>query len=179
MSDTHLQVLVDSNVGTLNTASNLLSGLSANQYTQIHQPYFESSLGKHVRHTLDHYLCFKRDLDNCFIDYDQRQRDCQLETDKDYAISVIEGLQSFLISLKDQVKATQPLQIVMCNDVLFPAGEVTESSVGRELQFLQAHSVHHYALMAAMIRLSGESVDQYFGVAPSTIVHEKTVKVSA
>ena len=67
----------------------------------------------------------------------------------------------------------------MCNDVAAPEGEITESSLGRELQFLQGHSVHHYALMAAMMRFSGEPVDDHFGVAPSTIVHEETVKESA
>ena len=179
MSDSHFQALIDSNLSTLDAASELLEQLSADSYTQIQRPYFESSLGKHLRHILDHYLCFQRDFSGGLIDYDQRHRDCQLETDKDYAFSVIKKLRSFLEDLKPQVNASQPLKILMCNDVSAPEGEITQSSVGRELQFLQGHSVHHYALMAAILRFSGKSVSDRFGVAPSTIVHEETVKESA
>ncbi|MGH1484967.1 MAG: DinB family protein [Cellvibrionaceae bacterium] len=179
MSDTHLQALIDSNLTTLAAAADLLAGLSAEKYTQIQRPYFESSMGKHLRHILDHYICFKRDFTAGLIDYDQRQRDCQLETDRDYAITIIEQLQDFLINLKSESNAGQSLKILMCNDVAAPEGEITESSLGRELQFLQGHSVHHYALMAAMMRFSGEHIDDHFGVAPSTIVHEETVKESA
>lgn len=179
MSNIHLTLLIDSNLNTLQSAAELLQGLSPEHYTQIQRPYFESSLGKHLRHILDHYLCFQRDFGKGLIDYDQRQRDCQLEADKDYALSTIRKLCSFLEGLKTTAAIGQPLKILMCNDVAAPAGEITQSTLGRELQFLQGHSVHHYALMAAMMKVSGESVSEHFGVAPSTIVHEETVKASA
>lgn len=179
MSNAHLHNLVDSNINALDMTINLLRSLPADRFVQIQRPYFESSLGKHLRHILDHYLCFQRDLEKGLIDYDQRQRDCQLETDKDYAISVIGQLRQFLISVKAQGHVDQPLQVLMCNDVATPNGEITESTLGRELQFLQGHSVHHFALMAAMLRVAGDNIDKDFGVAPSTLVHEKTVKESA
>ncbi|MEO0443510.1 MAG: DinB family protein [Pseudomonadota bacterium] len=179
MSDTHLNSLVDSNISTLNAASGLLEALPVDQFTRVQQPYFESSLGKHLRHVLDHYLCFQRDYDSGLIDYDQRNRDCQLETDKDYALGVISQLRLFFLELKARAKVDQPLKVLMCNDVATPNGEITQSSLGRELQFMQGHSVHHYALMAAMMRFSGHPVNDHFGVAPSTIVHKKTVKETA
>ena len=179
MSNTHLDALINSNLGTLASAAELLTELSADRYTQIQRPYFESSFGKHLRHILDHYICFQRDFPKGLIDYDQRQRDCQLETDKEYALNVINTLRDFLETLKQTADENQSLKILMCNDVEVPQGEITESSLGRELQFLQGHSVHHYALMATMMRFSGEQIDSHFGVAPSTIVHEKTVKESA
>jgi len=166
-------------VQALDMAAELLVSLPVDRFVQIQRPYFESSLGKHVRHILDHYICFRRDFENGLIDYDQRQRDCQLEIDKDYALSTIKRLKQFILSIKTIGKVDQPLRVVMCNDVESPAGEITQSTLGRELQFLQGHSVHHFALMAAMLRFTGDNVDHDFGVAPSTLVHEKTVKESA
>lgn len=179
MSQKQIIGLVDSNLHTLDAAIKLLSDLPSDLYIKVQSPYFESSLGKHMRHIVDHYLCFQRDLHKGVIDYDQRHRDSQLETDKDYALSVCQDIRHFLSQLVLGSDARDALHVLMCNDVAIPAGEVTVSSLGRELQFLQGHSVHHYALMAAMMKLAGVEINQDFGVAPSTIVHNRTVKASA
>jgi hypothetical protein len=47
------------------------------------------------------------------------------------------------------------------------------TSVGRELQFLVSHTVHHYAVIAAMLRPQGVEPGADFGVAPSTLVYEQ------
>jgi uncharacterized damage-inducible protein DinB len=179
LNSNHIQELIDSNVKTLLSAQRLLNTLPNDFYAQAQQPYFEASLGKHLRHILDHYLCFRRDYSKGLIDYDQRSRQCQLEVDKDYALASIKEIIEFLDGLKQEASAEQPLQVLMCNDECVPDGEITQSSLGREMQFLQGHSVHHFALMATMLRIAGHSVDEHFGVAPSTIVHENTVKDSA
>ena len=43
------------------------------------------------------------------------------------------------------------------------------SSVGRELQVLSSHTIHHFALMAMTLRVLGVPVDPDFGMAPSTL----------
>jgi hypothetical protein len=43
------------------------------------------------------------------------------------------------------------------------------SSVVRELEFLQSHTVHHYSLIAILLRLQGIEPEEDFGVAPSTL----------
>lgn len=155
----------------------MIQRLPAEKYNYIERPYFESCLGKHLRHVIDHYLCFQRDLTSGLIDYDQRTRSSQLETDKDYALSVINDITVFLHSLAGAPDST--LQVVLCSDVNVPRGEATNSTVRRELQFLQGHTVHHYALIATMLRFYGVDTSREFGVAPSTLVHESTVKASA
>lgn len=179
MSQKQIVGLIDSNLHTIDAAIQLLSDLPSDVYSKVQKPYFESSLGKHMRHIIDHYLCFRRDFDKGIIDYDQRHRDSQLETDKDYALSVCQDIRLFLSQLVISSQASDALQVQMCNDVDMPAGELTASSLGRELQFLQGHSVHHYALMATIMKLAGIETQQNFGVAPSTIVHNSTVKASA
>lgn len=176
-STANLSNLIQCNINTLSSASEMIKRLPAEQYNHVEKPYFESCLGKHLRHVLDHYLCFERDLEKGVIDYDQRNRNSQLETDKNYALGVIDTTIAFLDGLKDQ--ADQPLQVMLCNDIDLPEGELTDSTIRRELQFLQGHTVHHYALIATMLRFLGVDTSREFGMAPSTLVHENTVKASA
>ena len=51
----------------------------------------------------------------------------------------------------------------------------TGSTVGRELRFLMSHTLHRYALIAAILRLGGEPVPAGFGVALSTLRHRNEV----
>lgn len=169
--------LASSNIDSLQTAANLLATLPGDMYTTIVKPYFESSIGKHVRHIIDHYLCFQRDLSSATINYDNRHRDTRLELDKAHALQTIEQIQAFLAQLTGAEK--QPLEVVMCQDVSLPEGEQTASSLARELLFLQGHTLHHFALIGVMLKVNGLSVDNDFGVAPSTLVHEQVVKASS
>jgi len=47
------------------------------------------------------------------------------------------------------------------------------SSVLRELDFLQSHTVHHYSLIAMLLRLHEIDPGEDFGVAPSTLKYWK------
>ena len=47
------------------------------------------------------------------------------------------------------------------------------SSVGRELQFLVSHTVHHYALIRLLLEDHGIYAGEEFGVAPSTLAHQR------
>ncbi|MBX2810128.1 MAG: hypothetical protein KTR20_16025 [Cellvibrionaceae bacterium] len=175
MSQQYINGLIDSNLYTLDSAHALLSHLPVDFYTQVQQPYFDSSLGKHLRHIIDHYLCLQRDYEQGVIDYDRRPRSPQLETDKKYAMHTLEKLRDFLVTLKASVLKDTPLQVIMCSDVSIPSGHITLSSWGRELQFLQGHSIHHFAMIAAMLKASGIDIDMNFGMAPSTLVYESSV----
>lgn len=179
MQSTDLSHLIRCNLSTLSSASEMLKQLPNDKYNHVERPYFESCLGKHVRHILDHYLCFSRDLASGVIDYDQRQRDTQLETNKNYALTVIVEIETFFKQLLEKKVGDGALKVILCSDVNIPQGEATASSICRELQFLQEHTVHHYALIATMLRFYGVDTLQNFGVAPSTLLHEETVKVTA
>ncbi|NIP97468.1 MAG: hypothetical protein GWO24_30170, partial [Akkermansiaceae bacterium] len=43
--------------------------------------------------------------------------------------------------------------------------------LGRELQFLVSHTVHHFAMIGGICRALGVALEDDFGVAPSTIRH--------
>ncbi|MGS2718726.1 DinB family protein [Eionea flava] len=165
--------LLACNIDILNTARDMIQHLPADKYNHVERPYFESCLGKHIRHILDHYLCFIRDVETGMIDYEKRQRDTQTETNQEYALGVINNICDFLKHAQRQHLEDGVLSVWLCNDVALPEGEATRSSVRRELQFLHGHTVHHYALIATMLRFYGIETDRTLGVAPSTLIHEQ------
>ena len=55
----------------------------------------------------------------------------------------------------------------------------TRTSLCRELMFLVNHTEHHNAMIAAMKRISGEKVDESFGVANATLNHRERLKNAA
>ena len=60
---------------------------------------------------------------------------------------------------------------VLDSDLLIRDQQTSDSvrtSVARELLFLQAHTVHHYAIIAAMARNLGLSTKPDFGLAIAT-----------
>jgi len=48
---------------------------------------------------------------------------------------------------------------------------LASTSIKRELAFLLSHTIHHYAIVAIICRLQGLSVEDDFGIAPSTLRH--------
>ena len=53
------------------------------------------------------------------------------------------------------------------------------SSIGRELQILSSHTIHHFALIAMTLRAMGYHVDRDFGMAPSTLRFNAALKAAA
>jgi hypothetical protein len=46
------------------------------------------------------------------------------------------------------------------------------STISRELQALSSHTIHHFALIAVILRLHGIFLDPEFGVSPSTLRYQ-------
>jgi hypothetical protein len=51
------------------------------QYTQPLTVFSGSSVGQHVRHTVEFFQCFILGLENGVVDYDARKRDFLIEND--------------------------------------------------------------------------------------------------
>lgn len=137
-------------------------------------PHGQASAGAHMRHVLDCYLCFLRGLDaDDQVNYDVRERDPQVETDGLHASAVIRSISESLESLTE-ADLNRPLKVQVDaaaweqHDALW-----TDSSVGRELQFLLSHTVHHFALIGLILRAQGVDPGADFGVAPSTLEHRR------
>ena len=111
---------------------------------------------------------FVEGLTSSEIDYDDRARGTDPEVDPAAAAAELEQLCAALRAC--QVDAHQALCV---HSVTNSAGQrvTTRSSVGRELIYLQAHTVHHAAMIRGVLEAAGVEVPAQLGFAPSTMAH--------
>jgi hypothetical protein len=160
---------VEGNLTVLRQAVEVLSRLDDDIYANGGAAPGVSPVGVHFRHVFDHYRAFLMGLATDEIDYDARQRQVPLETDRRQAVAVALGFVADLGRLPAEL-ADRPVRVTL-RSVAGDDGtpDWSHSSLKRELQFLVSHSVHHYALIKELLRRSGFDAGDEFGVAPSTI----------
>ena len=169
-----MQFILEDTVVCLRQGIALMSQLNPEAYTRKHASCYDSSIGGHVRHNLDHFFCFRDGCKAGQVDYDARERDEFLETNPDYAASKMEELILFFESLAE-MDLDQPLKVKMDSGANHEeTGDWSESSIRRELQFLISHTIHHYALIATLCAGDGLELPKDFGIAPSTLRYRKS-----
>ncbi len=131
------------------------------------------SVGGHLRHILDFYSSFIEGLPQSRIDYNQRLRDVRVEQDRFYALRKIDDC---VIDLKSLALLSANEHLLVCTE---DGSSWSRSSVLRELDFLRSHTIHHFALIAMLLRLHEVDPGEEFGVAPSTLKHWKQETVCA
>jgi len=153
----------------LNQACELIERLPQAQYDVSHSNCFGASIGGHIRHCAEHFESFRRGVQLGEIDYDDRARGTEDESDPLIANQRLcemgrwFGENSSLKSDSDSVKVK-----VNCGE---SESGWQNSTVGRELQFLVSHTVHHFAIIGIMCETQGIPLAPGFGVAPSTLMH--------
>ena len=146
-----------------------VASLDDEQYTRKRLGVFDSSIGGHVRHCLDHAAALAAASGANDLDYDRRERETVVENDRQAALREFERVDTALAALAD-VNTDQPIQLTctVCGD---GSDVTTPSSIGREIVFVLSHTVHHNALIAGMMRQLGLSVASDFGFAPATLAY--------
>jgi len=176
---THV-LLAQRNAEFLGQALALLDALPVDAYAQRPPQFERGGVGVHLRHVLDHFDAFLDGLAPGCIDYDARARDEATEVDIDVARARLRATIARLELLgpaeeSAAVWAAREMQVRMDLGGRSAAREHScISSLGRELQYLVAHTVHHFALIAVALRSCGHQLPADFGVAPSTLRHEES-----
>ena len=160
--------IANENIAILKQAEKLITDLSDMLYTNNDIPPYQSGVGKHIRHVLDFYTALAS-ASNGKIDNDRRERLAAVENQRERAIETIGQIIQFLESIQD---ADQ--EVMSKNDDgghRRPDHAYSCSTIGRELQFLASHSVHHFALITMILLQQGYTPPKDFGVATSTLIH--------
>lgn len=158
--------LIISCMGLLEEGMRLLERLDDEVYAKTSVLSPRGSVGGHLRHCLDFYRSFLNGLNSGRIDYNSRQRDPLIETDRSYAIHEIRHL---LEELRENLSIFRIAPILISTEEGSGRESWCGSSVVRELEFLRSHTIHHYSLMATLLRFEGIEPGEHFGVAPSTL----------
>ena len=151
----------------LTELASVVGQLTEDQYTQKPVGVMPSSVGGHVRHCLDHVAALLAARAARQLDYDRRQRGTTVEFDRLAAIAAIETYIDELESwTENDLNSSLRLSVLLTSD-----GEPMDvaSSLGRELAFTLSHTIHHNAIVGAMVKTLGGSLPERFGYAPATL----------
>ena len=144
-----------------------LRNLSEAQYRQPVKILFDATIGQHVRHIIELYICLYNGYETGVVNYDKRKRDIRIETDKDFAIELMEMITSNL----DKFNKDLLLEASYDNH---SAAVPVATNYYREIIYNLEHTVHHMALVRVGINeVSTIAIPDDFGVASSTIKYRK------
>ena len=156
-------------VQILDELASLVTSLSDEQYRADSVGVMTGSIGGHVRHCLDHVRALVVGLEQCLLNYEQRERGTDIEYHRVSALSAMNNLIQSLAVITPEMLAW-PLRVTAMPTSDGPVVEYA-SSVGREVSFVASHTIHHNAVIAAMARTLGAAVPERFGYAPSTMAY--------
>jgi len=160
--------LITSCISLLEDGLRLIERLDDEVYAKTSVLSPRSSVGAHLRHCVDFYKTFLSGLESGRIDYNCRQRDSLIETDRRYGIKEIQQL---IAALRETLPIFRIAPILITSEDGSGRESWCGSSVVRELEFLRSHTIHHYSLVAILLRFEGIEPGEEFGVAPSTLRH--------
>jgi uncharacterized damage-inducible protein DinB len=126
-----------------------------------------STVGQHLRHTLEFFLCLEAGLDSGCVNYDKRNHDQTIETDRFIAGATIRRIAEFVEHLNLEL----PLKLEVNYHTDLEDNILLETTSARELVYNIEHAVHHMALMKIGIREVAPYIqlDKHFGIAASTV----------
>lgn len=162
--------LIEANIRGLRQIADNLGSITDAHYAATSPEFAPQRIGGQVRHIVEFYECFLDGLPSAHIDYNERKRDMSLETHRSLAL---ERIQSLVLRLAGEPSLQGDSVVWVRMEDARAAGALSDtfllSSVGRELQALSTHTIHHSALIAFLLRELGVPVNPAFGVAPSTL----------
>ncbi len=144
--------------------SESLHQLSDIEYSQPSKILFNASIGQHVRHIIELFLCLEKGYETGVVNYEKRKRDYQIETNKTLAAELLRDIYH---------RIDRPnIDLVMeAEDYEDTETAITiPSNYYREIAYNLEHTIHHMALIRVGINeVSAIQLPQDFGVAYSTI----------
>jgi hypothetical protein len=126
-------------------------------------------VGGHFRHCIDFAACLISGIESGKIDYNKRERNLLAETDLETVLvkiaETIEKLQNlFTEDFEKEVLVRHECAIDITDE-----NSWCRSTLAREVEFMQSHTVHHYAIIGLKLTNLGIKIDENLGVADSTL----------
>lgn len=165
-------MLQQSNIEIIDQLIDLLNDIELPVYKDALQPLHYSTIGQHVRHITEFYLCALNGYKNGVVDYDARERNILIEIDKDFTIRTLENVKYQLQGLH------LDRNLILRNKFSGNESMNISSSFFRELTYLIEHTIHHLAIIKIGLNEVYPAIEipKNFGVAHSTIRYQELEK---
>lgn len=168
MQKQSIKFLVGRCIEVLNQGIELIESLEDSHYV-FSRETDRGTVGTHFRHVLDFVFRFLAGVESGKIDYNRRERNTAAETKREIAIDQFGFAIEKLQNLPEEIGSEFILSHLEPGNFVDEETAWCSTSILRELEFVQSHTLHHYALIALKLSIQGISVNKEFGVAPSTL----------
>ena len=155
----------------LTQLTDLVNQISEQEFTKPVESLGKSTIGQHLRHTLEFFICLEQGADQGLINYDKRAHDKLIENDKFIALSTLSRISDFIKSQPIDRK----LKLEAGYDLDKEDFVTIDTNFLRELVYNIEHAVHHMAIMKIGIREVAPAIKlpHDFGIAASTIRYKE------
>ena len=155
--------LINFNIDTLSKILFVIETLES-VWSRKNKNFNNETIGRHIRHIIDFYLCFICHIDSNFIDYDTRKRSVKIESNISFARNKIEEIIYFL---KNTDLVDKDIKVRMNSSV---SNLDLNSSIFRELMHIADHAIHHANLIQVIIKNEFPDLERNCNFySPSTI----------
>jgi uncharacterized damage-inducible protein DinB len=156
------------NIAALRNNAQIVEDVCGREYSATLKHLENSTIGKHIRHITDFYDCFFAGVQSGAINYDDRQRNPELEQSRSLAarkivtlcnrLALLGGLEGHISVTSSSDPQLDPVRM--------------GSTLRRELSFLCSHTTHHLAVIALLMISTGRQPRDELGAAASTLKHQ-------
>lgn len=142
--------------------------LSAEQYSQACTNLSNSTIGQHVRHIIEMFQCLEQGYGSGVVNYEKRNRDRNIETDKDLALNLLRGIREGL-SKEDRELQLEGVYNDDSNELMR-----FNTNYYREILYNLEHTIHHMALIRVGLKeLKNIDLPEGYGVASATVKYNR------
>jgi uncharacterized damage-inducible protein DinB len=130
-----------------------------------------STIGQHVRHTVEFFQCLQQGMSTGTVNYDGRSHDKLLETHSSLALDAIRSTRRFVEHTILDGSLVLETQYGHCAH----EAQTMTTSYFRELAYNLEHTIHHMAIIRIGLRDIAGYVElpEDFGIAASTIRYRR------
>jgi hypothetical protein len=138
-------------------------------YTSPVKILANATIGQHTRHILEFFIELNKGYENGTVDYDRRERDHRIESDKFFAVEMMQQIGGLVEKPEREINLRAEYGNSSTSAVSVP------TNYSRELVYNMEHMVHHMALIRIGVEaMTTINVPVEFGVATSTLKYRQT-----
>lgn len=152
----------------------VISQMKSDEYTKPVNVFNNSTIGQHVRHTLEFFQCLMAGYENGVVSYDKRNHDKSIETNKKLALEFIKKAKDFIANCDMR----RPLKLEVNYNLDDNDNLIVDSNMAREVTYNIEHAIHHMAIIKIGIQVICPYIElpYGFGVAISTLRYHNHLK---
>lgn len=149
----------------------VIQQLDDNHFSEPVGTLNQSTIGQHIRHTLEFFACLMHNHATGTVNYDKRDHDRVIETDRTIALALVDDLKSFVTNIHNDTP------LILEADYGLDSSEIVSinTNLFRELTYNIEHAIHHMAIIKIGLREIAPyvTIPPHFGLAVSTIKYQK------